>query len=133
MPEDKKIEEVINKYQSFFDNSDADIVNTKKGVWIFFRYDERCNNYDCFIRFKTAVDLEHIILGEIAEDANIAMELTAETITYRYDYEDINSSVQESDYYEERISKLIYNLGVVAQHMHLFEVVAEELKGFKKE
>ena len=132
MSEDKKIEEVISKYQSLLDNSDVDITKSIKGVWHFYRYNEKYKNYDCFIRFKTANDLEHIILSEVAEDMNIAMELTAETIAYSYGYEDVNQIAQTSDY-EENVRKLIYNLGVVEQHLHLFKVVAKELKGLRKE
>ena len=132
MSEDKKIEEVISRYRSFLDNSDADISKSIKGVWHFYRYNEQYKNYDCFIRFKTADDLEHIILSEVADDMNLALESVADTITYSYGYENVEDVTKTSDY-DENIKRLIFNLGAVGECVDLFQTVAKELEGLRKE
>lgn len=132
MSEDKKIEEVISKYRSFLDNSDADISKSIKGVWHFYRYNEQYKNYDCFIRFKTASDLEHIILSEVADDMNLAMECVADTITYSYGYENIEDVTKTSDY-ADNVKRLIFNLSAVGGCVDLFQTVAKELEGLRKE
>lgn len=132
MSEDKKIEKVISKYRSFLDNSDADISKSIKGVWHFYRYNKEYKNYDCFIRFKTASDLENIILSEVADDMNLALESVADTITYSYGYENVEDVPKTSDY-EENIKRLIFNLSAVGGCVDLFQTVAKELEGFRKE
>lgn len=132
MSEDKKIEKVISKYRSFLDNSDADISKSIKEVWHFYRYNKEYKNYDCFIRFKTASDLEHIILSEVADDMNLALESVADTITYSYGYENVEDVTKTSDY-DENIKRLIFNLGAVGECVDLFQTVAKELEGLRKE
>lgn len=130
MPEDKKIGEVISKYQSFFDNSDADVSKSIKGVWHFYRYNEQYRNYDCFIRFNTANDLEHIIMSEVADDMNTGLEIVADTITNSYGYENIEDVTHTSDY-DENVKRLIFNLSAIGDCVDLFQTVAKELKGLK--
>ena len=130
MSEDKKIEEVISKYQSFFDNSDADVSKSIKGIWHFYRYNEQYKNYDCFIRSKTANDLEHIIMSEVADDMNLALESIADTIFHSYGYENIEDVTKTSDY-AENIKRLIFNLSAIGECVDLFQTVAKELKGLK--
>ena len=132
MSEDKKIEEVISKYQSLLNNSDADVSKSVKGVWHFYRYNEQYKNYDCFIRFKTWNDLEHIILSEVADDMNLALESVADTITNSYGYENIEVVTKTSDY-AENIKRLIFNLSAVGECVDLFQAMAKELEGLRKE
>lgn len=131
MSEEEKIEQVIAKYKTFFEDSDADVSKSIKGVWHLFRYDEKNECYECFIRFKTADELERIILSEVANDMNIAMELTAETIAHRFGYSEINDTVMTSNY-DENVRNLIFNLSAIEENLHLFEVVSKELKRLKQ-
>lgn len=130
MSEDEKIEQIISKYQTFIDDSDADITKSVKGEWHFYRYNEEYKNYDCFIRFKTAQDLEHIIVSEIADDMNLAIECAADSIAHSYGYEDVNQVTKTSNY-EENVRRLVFNLKVIDDHMHLFETVAKEVRKLK--
>lgn len=132
MSEDKKTEEVISKYQSFFDNSDADVIKSIKEIWHFYRYNEQYKNYDCFIRFETANDLEHIIMSEVADDMNLALESVADTIFHSYGYENIADVTKTSDY-AENIKRLVFNLSAVGECVDLFQIVAKELEGLRKE
>ena len=73
MSEDEKIQELIEKYGGYFENSNADVCHTYKGIWFFFRFDPKYKNFECFIQFETAGQLKNIILGEIVDDINTLM------------------------------------------------------------
>lgn len=132
MSEDEKIQELIEKYGGYFENSNADVCHTYKGIWFFFRFDSKYKNFECFIQFETAGQLKNIILGEIVDDINTLIEVAADTIAHEYDYKEINEVTHGSDY-EESINKLFYNLEVITKSTRMFEDVFKALSGILSE
>lgn len=80
MDENDKIKQIIQKYDAYFKNGSGDAVLTATGYWLFFEYDEKSDSYYGFIRFKTAEELEKIILDELAEAVNGIFETAAENL-----------------------------------------------------
>lgn len=129
MSEDKKIEALIQQYKFIFDTTNADVCHTIKGVWFFYRYNEKYENYECFIRFKTADELKQIIIGEMVSDVNLGIELMADSIVENYNYtnEDI-SGLGSLEGYQIAINKLVSNLDIVCSK---FEVMENTLRGLQ--
>ena len=111
MTEDEKIQKVIEENEGFFQNTISDVARTKKGVWIFFEYDEEHNYYNCFFRFKTAQELEWIIAEVLADEMNILIETTAENIHHELEDVDINDMAQSC--YDISIPELMKNMEVL--------------------
>lgn len=132
MSEDEKIQELIERYGCYFENSNADVCHTYKGIWFFFRFDPKYKNFECFIQFETAGQLKNIVLGEIVDDINTLIEVAADTIAHEYDYKEINEVTHSSDY-EESINKLFYNLEVLTKSTHMLEDVFKALSGILSE
>ena len=80
MTENEKIELVIEEYKEYLNNSNSDICHSIKGVWFIYLYDDVHDIYECFYEFHTADELRKIIVGEIIDNVNIAIESTAEEI-----------------------------------------------------
>ena len=121
MPEDEKIQELIEKYGGYFENSNADVCHTYKGIW----FDPKYKNFECFIQFETAGQLKNIILGEIVT----LIEVATDTIAHEYDYKEINEVTYSGDY-EESINKLFYNLEVFTKSTHMLEDVLRHCQVF---
>ena len=82
MGEDKKIEKILEEYKDYLDKTNYDVCRSIKGKWFFFQYGEKNDDYECFYSFSNAEELEQIILGELIEDINIALECSAEEIVF---------------------------------------------------
>lgn len=52
----------------------ADVAFSLKGDFYYYEYVEKYHNYDIFTRFRTAEELERIILGSIAAEVECALE-----------------------------------------------------------
>lgn len=64
LTEDQKIRQTIDQYSSYFENSDADVGHTKKGVWFFYEYDKE---HDYSTRHSLSVsDIKEVKNGESA-------------------------------------------------------------------
>lgn len=124
MSEDKKIEYVLEKYKEYFNNSNSDVCHSNKGIWFFYQYDSKNDIYESFYQFTTAKELEKIIIGEIIETINIALECTAEAIVFANNepHKIIKVDDIPTDYdFSERVNKLAVNVKAVKQTMHLVE------------
>lgn len=115
LTEDEKIRKVIEKYEGFFQSTISDVAETKKGVWIFFEYDAGHGYYNSFFQFRTAVELEQIIAGVLAEEMNILVETTAEEILYGLEEFDINETAQVC--YDASIPELLKNMEVLNREL----------------
>lgn len=111
MTENEKIEQIIQKYDSYFQNSNADVGHTSKNMWFFYDYDEAHDYYNSFIRFHSAEELEQIIIGMIADDLNLLIEIAAENTHYALRDININDAVEKN--YEDCIPKLLENMEVL--------------------
>lgn len=126
MSEDKKIEELIKKYKEYFDNSNADVCKTIKGVWFFYRYDTKTDYFECFYRFNTADELKRIIESEIFYDMSYAIESTADNIVSNMKSYDINNCGSDWNY-REHMDILISNLEDINRLSHVFEGLSKAL------
>ncbi len=132
MSKDEKIQKLIEKYGGYFENSNADVCHTYKGIGFFFRFAPKHKNFECFIQFETAGQLKNIILGEIVDDINMLIEVAANMIAHEYDYKEINEMTHSGDY-EKSINKLFYNLEVLTKSIHMLEGVFKALSGILAE
>lgn len=139
LTEDEKIQRVIKKNEGFFQNTISDVAQTKKGVWIFFEYDEEHSYYNCFFRFKTAKELEWIIAEVLADEMNILIETTAENI--HHELEDVDINDVACGCYDISIPELMKNMEVLnnelqkgAQKMDaIFRAMPSVFRGLKGE
>lgn len=115
LTEDEKIRKVIEKYEGFFQSTISDVAQTKKGVWIFFEYDAEHGYYNSFFQFHTAVELEKIIAGVLAEEMNILIETTVEEILYGLEESDINETAKVC--YDASIPELLKNMEVLNREL----------------
>lgn len=89
MSEESKIQNIIKQYEDFFKNSSADIASTIKGERFFYLTDEVSGEISNLVRFKTAKELEQIILHEITDDLNFSLEVGLENISTDINERDI--------------------------------------------
>lgn len=131
MTEDEKIKRMIQKYDGYFKNSNADVGHTSKNVWFFYEYDEEHDYYNSFIRFHTAEELEQIIAGLIADDLSLLIEITVENTHYALRDVDINDAVEKD--YGDCIPKLLKNMEVLIREYQKsagrIEVIFKALSG----
>ena len=113
MSEDEKIKVVIEKYSNLFKNYSADVGQTATGVWFFFEYDKEHDEYYSFIRFKTAEELERLIIGLLADDINCMIETTAENIFHNLKVTNIQDLPASN--YENCTVELLRNLEILNQ------------------
>ena len=71
MSEDEKIQELIEKYGGYFENSNADVCHTYKGTWFFFRFEPKYKNFECFIQFETDGQIKNINLEVLTKSSNM--------------------------------------------------------------
>ncbi|MDE6253975.1 MAG: hypothetical protein K2M78_15300 [Lachnospiraceae bacterium] len=80
MTEEMKIQKITKKYNNFFQTSSADIASTMKGSRFFYLLDEISGEFSSYIKFDTAEELEQIILHEMVDDLNFALEVGLENL-----------------------------------------------------
>lgn len=135
MNEETKIQSVIEEYQDYLNKTNSDVCHSIKGVWFFFRYDSKNNIYECFYQFFTADELERIIIGEIIESINIALECTAEEIVFangkRPQVIDVDSILINYDF-ADRINELAVNIQAIKKTMHLVDDAYQAMLGIMK-
>lgn len=84
MNEKAKIRMLLEEYKEFIAKTDYDVCESVKGEWFFFCYDKEHDLYHSFYKFSSAENLERIIIGEVLDSINIAVECTAEEITFAH-------------------------------------------------
>jgi len=135
MNEEIKIQSVIEEYQDYLNKTNSDVCHSIKGVWFFFQYDSKNNIYECFYQFFTADELERIIIGEIIESINIALECTAEEIVFangkRPQVIDVDSIPTNYDF-ADRINELAVNIQAIKKTMHLVDDAYQAMLGIMK-
>lgn len=123
MDEKDKILRVMKKYGGYFGMEHRDVAFSTKGEFFFYSYSEKYKNYEVFIRFNTAEELEKIIIGEIAEDIECVMAVATESIYMHME------EVEEEVIYDGN-----YNFGYhVAKVAGFLEVFQKEYERFKEQ
>lgn len=97
MDEKEKILRVMKKYGGYFGTEHRDVAFSTNGEYFFYAYSERYENYEAFVRFNTAEELEKIIIGEIAEDIECVMAVATEDCYMRMQ-EVENEVIYDGDY-----------------------------------
>lgn len=123
MNEDEKIQSVIEQYKAYIDTSGSDICHSIKGVWFYYTYDSKNSIYKSFYQFSTSEELEKIIIGEIIDTINIAIECTAEEIVYVNNKKvavDVDIIPTKYDF-SDRLKELYTNINAVNNTLYLIE------------
>ena len=136
MSKKEKIERVLDKYKKYFEDTGADVCHSIKGVWFFYQYDNKNDIYECFYKFDDAEELEKIIIGEILQTVNIAIECTAEEITFcnRKNLKMIDVDKISDDYdSNDRLKALAVNVEAIHKVMHLTDKAYKLVQSILKE
>ena len=80
MTEHEKILKTVEKHKSFFEHSESDVAISTKGIYIFFNYSKKYDDYWDFIIFHTAEELERIITDSVATCLCMSIENTVEVL-----------------------------------------------------
>lgn len=116
MPEGwKEAVEMAERYRDYFREHDADIALGRSGTHFFYVYNREYGYFEVFHTFRTAAELEVLILGALAEDLECMNSVMAENLHERFDLTDINETL---DNFEPRF------------HMH---TLAEQLKAVSEQ
>lgn len=109
MSEYEKIQEVMKKHEEYFRNGKADIAISSKGRYFFFEFDTKYQNFETFIEFQTAEELEKIILSTVADDLDLLLAIIGDNVAGRFRDLDVESA---KDWYNEgeSITKAIKRL-----------------------
>lgn len=124
MSEEKKIRGVLEAYKKYFEDTNSDVCHSIKDVWFFYQYDSKNDIYECFYQFTTAEELEKIIIGEMLESVNIALECTAEEIVFSNNSRVKMLAVDKIPIqYDltDRIKEFAINIGAMHKTMYLVE------------
>ena len=108
MTEREKILKLVEEHKAIFEVTDMDVVETRKGNWLFCRYNEEDGYYDALVHFKTAEDLAEIMLGELALDIFTTIDCEPEEMPMFQNFAD---DVEMKDTYEPHIERLLQYLG----------------------
>lgn len=132
MDEKEKILRVMKKYGGYFRTEHRDVAFSTKGEYFFYAYSERYKNYEAFVRFNTAEELEKIIIGEIAEDIECVMAVATEDCYMRMQ-EVENEVIYDGDYnFGYHIAKVAGFLEVfLKDHEHFREQIGNIERSLK--
>lgn len=113
MSEEEKINEVLEKHSRYFQTTTADVAKSIKGKHLFFLVDSQNGEFYQFKVFSTAEELEQIILYEMADDANLALEVGIENLNVALNEHPV--SYLECDDYGGAIEHLADSLDAVIE------------------
>ncbi len=107
-----KILQVMEKYRDYFKEWNADVAFGTKKSNIFYVLAPR-NEFEAFLFFQTADQLEKIILGTIAENVDIIMEAGMEEISMGFSANEMNGEYGKS--IEHYLPVLVQKLDVLCK------------------
>lgn len=93
--EKKEILQVMEKYRDYFKEWNADVAFGVNKAHIFYVLASE-KEFETFIFFRTADQLEKIILGTIAENVDIIMEAGMEEISMGFSANEMNGEYGKS-------------------------------------
>lgn len=128
MKEEMKIQEVIKKYQDFIQSSCVDITKSIKGKRFFYLVDERSKELYCVVEFSTAEELEQIILHEMADDLNLAIEVGIENLNVELNEKNVS---YDSCEFGNAIEHLANSLEILQKELNTWNTrIQTSLNGF---
>ncbi|MCM1375204.1 MAG: hypothetical protein NC305_04975 [Lachnospiraceae bacterium] len=110
--EKDKILQVMEKYQDYFKEWNADVAFGVNKRNIFYVLAPR-NEFETFLFFQTADQLEKIILGTIAENVEIIMEAGMEEIATGFSADKMDGEYGKS--IEHYLPGLVHKLDVISK------------------
>lgn len=114
--ERERIMQVMEKYSDYFREWDADVAFGVKGKHIFYVLDEN-HNFETFMFFRTAEQLELIILGTLAENIDCILDAGLEEIYMEFSKDDVDEkSTKSLEYYLPILIKKLEAFHTADQH-----------------
>ena len=110
--EKKEILQVMEKYRDYFKEWNADVAFGVNKAHIFYVLAPE-KEFETFIFFRTADQLEKIILGTIAENVDIIMEAGMEEISMGFSANEMNGEYGKS--IEHYLPVLVQKLDVLCK------------------
>ena len=110
--EKEKILQVMEKYRDYFNEWDADVAFGVNGRNIFYVLASG-EEFETFLFFQTADQLEKIILGMIAENVEIIMEAGMEEISVGFSADKMDGEYGKS--IEHYLPGLVHKLDVICK------------------
>ena len=118
--EKEKILQVMEKYKDYFSEWDADVAFGVNGKNIFYVLASR-REFETFLFFRTAEQLEKIILGTIAENIDVILGAGIDEVNVGFSAEDVDERSDKSieHYLPVLVQKLdvLYKAGENWSHM----------------
>lgn len=93
--EKEKILQVMEKYRDYFNEWDADVAFGVNGKNIFYVLASR-REFETFLFFRTADQLEKIILGTIAENLDVILGAGIDEVNVGFSAEDVDEKSDKS-------------------------------------
>jgi hypothetical protein len=112
--EDRKIQAVIDRYKEILDKSNYDVTKTAKNRWIFYELQLDHDICSSMVIFHTAEELEFLIVSNIADDLNCAIEVTISDLPMLLSSIEI-TNLKSVDDYKNMLPQLERNISVLQQ------------------
>ena len=93
--EKEKILQVMEKYRDYFNEWDADVAFGVNGKNIFYVLASR-REFETFLFFRTADQLEKVILGTIAENLDVILGAGIDEVNVGFSAEDVDEKSDKS-------------------------------------
>lgn len=110
--EREKILAVMDKYEEYFKEYDADVLFGNRGPHFFYLYCKQYEYFEIFHSFETSEQLELIIAGTLAEHLETMNSVCAENLHFAFREIDVKEIINE---YEPKF------------HMHVLEKQLEAM------
>lgn len=110
--EKEKILQIVEKYRDYFNEWDADVALGVNGKHIFYVLASR-KEFETFLFFQTADQLEKIILGTLAENLDIILDAGIDEIFMGFTADDVDEKSEKS--IENYLPLLVKRLDVLCK------------------
>ena len=127
--EKEKILQVVEKYRDYFNEWDADVAFGVHGKNIFYVLASG-KEFEAFLFFRTADQLERIILGTIAENLDVVMDAGIDEVYVGFTADDVGEKSDKS--IEHYLPVLAQKLDVLCKAeenwSHMLQVTFNSIK-----
>lgn len=125
-----KIMAVAEKYSDYFNEWHSDIAIGRKGPNFFYVYNDQYRYFEVFEEFRTAEELEKLIIGTMAENMETFNAVALENTQKMFENLDINENVGSYDP-DFHIYKLLRQMEIMTGQLeHWSELVAGTYRSF---
>ena len=127
--EKEEILQVMEKYGDYFNEWDADVAFGVNGKNIFYVLASR-REFETFLFFRTADQLEKIILGTVAENLDVILGAGIDEVNVGFSAEDVDEKSDKS--IEHYLPVLVQKLDVLCRAeknwSHMLQVTFNSIK-----